>query len=142
MANAVATSSGSERMRTTSAASIATSAPAPIAIPEVGLGQRRPVVHTITHHGPFAVASVANSAIFPTSDSQRLSDHRLNTQFIDNLTEPLWDSRPRLPNGCGDCLGHYNRVTRKRKALAMTDTELSDIARAATTGLSRMPNTG
>lgn len=36
----------------------------------------------------------------------------------------------------------YNRVARKRKALAITDTELNDIASAATTGVSRMPNIG
>ena len=34
------------------------------------------------------------------------------------------------------------RAARRRSALAMTDTELSDIASAATTGLSRMPNAG
>jgi len=33
----------------------------------------------------------------------------------------------------------YNRATLSRSALPMTDTELSDIASAATTGLSRMP---
>ncbi len=35
----------------------------------------------------------------------------------------------------------YSFAARSRSALPMTDTELSDIARAATTGLSRMPNT-
>src|ERR1039458_7280860 len=34
------------------------------------------------------------------------------------------------------------RAVRRRNALPMTDTELSDIASAATTGLSRMPKVG
>ena len=40
------------------------------------------------------------------------------------------------------CFGGYSRAARRRRALAMTDTELSDIAKAAITGLSRMPNIG
>jgi hypothetical protein len=38
--------------------------------------------------------------------------------------------------------GLYNRVARSRSALTMTDTELNDIASAATTGLSSTPNPG
>lgn len=36
----------------------------------------------------------------------------------------------------------HKRVAFSRSALPMTDTELSDIASAATTGLSRMPKLG
>src|SRR6185437_6608818 len=36
----------------------------------------------------------------------------------------------------------YRRTERRRSALPITDTDESDIARAAMTGLSRMPNAG
>ena len=36
----------------------------------------------------------------------------------------------------------YNSTDLRRRALPMTDTELSDMASAATTGLSRIPNAG
>ncbi len=38
--------------------------------------------------------------------------------------------------------GHARRKPRNRSAFVMTDTELNDIARAATTGLSKRPKTG
>ena len=37
---------------------------------------------------------------------------------------------------------HHSRTVRNRRALPMTDTELSAIARAATIGLSSSPNAG
>ena len=36
----------------------------------------------------------------------------------------------------------HSRAVRRRKALPMTDTELSDIAKAAMTGLSMIPKNG
>ena len=39
-------------------------------------------------------------------------------------------------------LRNHRCAVRRRRAFAMTDTELSDIASAATTGLSRMPKVG
>ncbi len=41
-----------------------------------------------------------------------------------------------------DSMFRYNRAARRRSALPITDTELSDIASAAITGESRMPNAG
>lgn len=39
-------------------------------------------------------------------------------------------------------LRHHKGIVRRRSAFVMTNTELKDIARAATAGLSRMPKAG
>jgi hypothetical protein len=52
------------------------------------------------------------------------------------------DARAGEPGILGCFAAGHKCAARRRRALAMTDTELRDIANAATTGLSRMPKAG
>jgi len=67
----VATSAGSARMSTTSADSIATSVPVPIAIPTSGPGERRRVVHAVT--GPCRRCGPRPAALRPAAPCPRVA---------------------------------------------------------------------
>jgi hypothetical protein len=66
---------------------------------------------------------------------------RLHSRAAAIRSTPVSGSAAKYKSVTGRNIAH-NLAARSRRALAMTETELSDIASAATTGLSRIPNVG
>ena len=98
-------------------------------------------------------AVTPSTARHDSEPERRLRQHERAEQEGDNLQQVDDRSRPRREIGKRERqeqgrrrrpeedAGH-RRAARSRRAFAITDTELSDIASAATTGLSRKPNVG
>ena len=91
---------------------------------DANMGVASPVTST-------RISSHAERRIRARSMCSGYSRQRGEVEFrgITGSPEPVWSA------------GH-SFAARSRSALPMTDTELRDIARAATTGLSRMPRSG